>query len=346
MNGVTRRKVILLSIIALMIPMVIWANGEAEGSSVTKSNPVVIRIGHESNPGEPIDLAVKEWKRLLEEKSNGTMKIEIFPASQLGSKNNIIDQMQAGSAVVTIADGAFYADRGVPDFGIQFAPYLFSDMDEALKLPRTDWWKEQEKKLSEKAGLQIVTANWVYGARHTMTTEPVSHVSDLEGMKIRTPTNTIQIKGFEVLGATPTPMTLSEVYTSLQQGVIEGVENPLHILYNGRFYEVAKYLALDGHVMNVASWVTGSKFYKTLNSEQQELFRSTGDEAGRFLNNIQNGLFNEYLGKLKAAGVTVTEVNLEEFRQASKAFYSLPEINSLWSRDLYKTVRAALDSVN
>ena len=91
---------------------------------------VVIQLGYENNPGEAIDLGCNEWARLVEEKSGGTMKIEVFPSSQLGAKVDLIDQMLAGAPVITLADGAFYADRGVPDFGILFGPYLFSDWEE------------------------------------------------------------------------------------------------------------------------------------------------------------------------------------------------------------------------
>ena len=341
------KKTIVLLLSLFMMTALLAAGGKAEGEKKQASDakPVVIQIGHESNPGEPVDLSVNEWKRILEDKSKGTMQVKIYPASQLGSKNNIIDQMQAGLGVITLADGAFYADRGVPDFGIQFAPYLFADMNEALKLPKTSWWKEQVAKLEQK-GLKILTANWIYGARHTLTKKPVRKVADLKGMKIRTPTNTIQIKSFEVLGAAPTPMTLSEVYTALQQGVIDGVENPLHILYNGRFYEVAKYLILDGHIMNVTSWLTGTKFFSTLTPDQKNLLMSTGDEAGLFNNKIQENLFDSMLKKLKEAGVEViTDVNLKEFQEASKAFYSLPEIKSKWTPGLFETVTASLKEV-
>ena len=91
---------------------------------------VVLRIGYENNPGEPLDVALNKWKQLVAEKSNGTMELELYPSSQLGSKNDLIDQMIAGEPVMTLANGAWYADRGVKDFGIMFAPYLFDNWDQ------------------------------------------------------------------------------------------------------------------------------------------------------------------------------------------------------------------------
>lgn len=343
------KKTIAILIMALMVLSLFTACGSPaqpkedaatnEQSDAKENNEVVIQIGYANNPGEPIDLAINEWKKLIEEKSNGSMKVEIFPSSQLGSKNDLIDQMLAGDSVITLADGAFYADRGVPDFGIVFGPYLFDSWEDCWKLTESSWYKEQSDKLEEK-GLKLLTSNWIYGARHTLTTKPVRTVEDLKGMKIRVPNNTIQIKGFEVLGATPTPMALGEVYTSLQQGTIDGLENPLPVLYNGKFYEVAKYLTLDGHVKNFTTWITGTEFFNSLTSEQQQILIETGNEAGLYNNELQEKVTQETLDKLKAEGVEIIEVDTSEFKEASKTFYSLPEFTSTWSEGLYDTVKA------
>ncbi|WP_422444820.1 DctP family TRAP transporter solute-binding subunit [Thermoanaerobacterium sp. DL9XJH110] len=340
--------VLLVSLIALSLLTACGSsstskenNQSGTSQSAEETKPVVIQIGYENNPGEPVDLACKEWKRLLEEKSNGSIKVELFPSSQLGSKNDLIDQMLAGSSVITLADGAFYADRGVPDFGITFGPYLFDSWEQCWKLVNSDWWKGQSTIL-ERKGLKLLTANWIYGERHLLTKKPVKTVADLKGMKIRVPNNTIQIKGFEVLGATPTPMPLGEVYTALQQGTIDGLENPLPVLYNGKFHEVAKYLTLTGHVKNFTTWICGVKFFDSLSPEQQKLLIETGNEAGVYNNKIQEEVTQETLEKLKAEGVKVIEPDISEFKEAARAFYSLPEFTSIWSPGLYDTVKDAM----
>lgn len=341
-----KKKMAILLTAVMILSMLVGCSSPASNPATSDKpaqdvKPVVVQIGYENNPGEPIDLAINEWKRLLEEKSGGTMKMEVFPSSQLGSKNDIIDQMMAGASVITLADGAFYSDRGVPDFGITFGPYLFGSWDECWALTESDWWNDQSNKLEEK-GLKILTSNWMYGDRHTLTTKPVRSVADLKGMKIRVPNNTIQIKGFEVLGATPTPMPLGEVYTALQQGTIDGLENPLPVLYNGKFHEVAKYLTLDGHIKNFTTWVTGTEFFNSLTPEQQQLLIETGNEAGLYNNSIQEEITQETLEKLKAEGVEVIEVNSSEFEDAAKKFYELPDFTSKWSDGLYDKVKESM----
>ncbi|MBE6906859.1 MAG: DctP family TRAP transporter solute-binding subunit [Ruminococcaceae bacterium] len=316
----------------------------ASQSAAEGAEPVLLQIAYENNPGEPIDLACNEWKKLLEEKSGGSMKVELFPSSQLGSKTDLIDQVLAGAPVCTIADGAFYAERGVPDFGIVFGPYLFDSWDECWKLTKSDWYQEQSKKL-EDAGLKILASNWVYGERHTLTKKPVHTPDDLKGMKIRVANSIIFIKGFDVLGATPTPMALGDVYTALQQGTIDGLENPLPVLYNGKFQEVAKYLVLDGHVKNFTTWTVGTDFFNSLTPEQQKLLVETAEEAGVKNNDFQAAAEQEVREKLIADGVTIYEPTAEEkelFRQAALKFYEDPEICGAWTDGLYDTVNAIL----
>ena len=259
----------------LAIAMLAGCGGQ---QSASKDGKIVIQVGYENNPGEPFDQGVNKWKELLEQKSNGTMTIETYPSSQLGSKNDLIDQMIAGQPVVTLADGAFYADRGVKDFGIVFGPFLFDNWDQCWKLVKSQWYADKSKELESK-GLKILGSNWVYGARHTLTTKPVNAVEDLKGLKIRVPNNAIQVKGFEVLGAVPTPMPLGDTYTALQQGTIDGVENPLPVLYNGKFQEVAKYLILDGHVKNFTTLVCGAQFFNNLTPEQQKMHDTLPDRS-------------------------------------------------------------------
>ena len=305
--------------------------------ATTATAAVTIMIGYENNPGEPIDLACNEWKRLVEEKSNGEMVVEIFPSSQLGSKDNIIDQAMAGDCVITLANGAFFQDRGVKDFGVVFAPYLFESWEQLDKLAASDWFAQKKAELSD-LGLTILTG-WHYGARDTMTTKKVVTAADIKGMKIRVPNNSLQVKGMAATGAVPTPMSLGEVYTALQQGTIDGLENPLTVLYNGAYQEVCKYLILDHHILDYTCWVMGTDFFNTLTPEQQQILIEAGDEAGVYNNNMLEETTNKALEDLKAAGVEVVDFDRDSFVAASESFYADPEIQAMWSEGLIDQIK-------
>lgn len=304
---------------------------------------VVLQIGFENSISEPIGQALEKWQQLVEEKGDGSLKIELFPDSQLGNKNELIDGMTLGEPYITLADGAFYADYGVADFGIVFGPFLFDDWDQCWTLIESDWYAEQCAELETK-GLKLVASNWKYGERHTLTTKPVTTVDDLAGMKIRVPGNQIQSIGFDVLGATSTGMALDEVYQALQTGTIDGAENPLATLYGRKLHEVAKYLILDGHVKNFTTWVMSADLFNSLTPEQQELLVSTGEEAGLYNNELVDASEAEYLQMMKDEGVTVTELTdetLAGFKEKAQAFYEQGSTFG-WSDGLYDTVRAAM----
>lgn len=319
------------------------AASASTSSSVPSSDKVTLQLGFENSLSEPVGKAAQKWADLLAEKSGGTMEIVLYPDSQLGNKSDLIDSMLLGENVATLADGAFYADYGVPDFGIVFGPFLFDNWDQCWTLIKSDWYKDQCAKLEDK-GLKILASNWAYGARHTLTVKPVNTVDDLAGMKIRVPNNKIQSLGFDVLGATSTGMALGDVYQALQTKTIEGAENPLSTLYGRKLHEVAKYLILDGHVLNFTTWVCSNDWFNSLTKEQQEWLVETGEEAGVYNNEVQKASEQEYLQKMKDEGVTVvepTEEVLDGFRAKAKAFYEQGDQFG-WSDGLYETVRAAM----
>lgn len=304
---------------------------------------VKVQIGFENSLSEPVGQALLKWQQLLEEQGDGSILIELFPDSQLGTKSELIDSMLLGEPVITLADGAFYADYGVRDMGILFGPFLFETWEQCWALTESDWYAEQSELLEEK-GLKLLASNWKYGERHTMTNSLVETPDDLRGMIIRVPNNQIQTQGFNALGATATGMALNEVYQALQTGTIDGAENPLATLYGRRLQEVAPYLLMTGHVKNFTTWVTGTAFFDTLTPEQQELLVSTGREAGLYNNDLVDQYEEEYLQLMLDEGVTVTELSskeVDQFVEAAQSFYQKGD-DFGWSDNLYETVRAAM----
>lgn len=290
--------------------------GTSTSTPAPSGDKVTLQLGFENSLSEPVGQAAEKWAELVAEKSNGTMELVLYPDSQLGDKSELIDSMLLGEPVCTLADGAFYADYGVPDFGIVFGPFLFDNWEQCWTLIESDWYKEQCAQLEDK-GLKLLASNWAYGARHTLTVNPVNTVDDLAGMKIRVPNNKIQSLGFDVLGAASTGMALGDVYQALQTKTIDGAENPLSTLYGRKLHEVAKYLILDGHVLNFTTWVCSNDWFNSLTEEQQNILLETGKEAGIFNNEVQAEADAEYLQKMKDEGVTVVEPSdevMEGFR--------------------------------
>jgi tripartite ATP-independent transporter DctP family solute receptor len=353
------KKLAVLAITALLAAGLVFANGGQESSSGAKAassnasgsastaapaKKVVVQIAYENNPGEQVDQACHQWKTILEKMSGGQFDVQLFPSSQLGSKDQLIDQIQSGMNVVTIADGSFLGQRGAPDLGIVFAPYIFSSWDDCWKLEKSDWWKQQMA-LVEKNGIKAVTANWIYGDRETNTKKPIRTPDDFNGIKIRVPNTPIQIEGMRVMGAIPTPMALGDVYTAMQQGVIDGMENPLATIYGQKTYEVAKYITMDAHIKNFSIWICSTTWFNSLTPDQQKWLCESGDQAGLYNNKIAQQDQQKIVDELKAKGVEIinlTPDQLKAFQEKAKGFYNYPDIKKMFSPGLYDTVKAAM----
>jgi TRAP-type transport system periplasmic protein len=305
------------------------------GSGLTMAAPKYsIKVAYENNPGEPLDLAVKEWARVFKEKTNGQAELKLFPSSMLGSKKDVMEQMKLGSGVITLTDGGFLADY-VPDFGILMGPYLANDYKDLFKLTKTPWFSDLSSKLDAK-GLHIVTSNWLYGTRHFLLKKPARTPEELHGVKLRSPNNRIQIEAIKAMGATPTPMPLSEVYPALSTGVIDGTESPISVFYAMKAYEAAKFLVKTGYIHNISQWVIGEKYYSKLPPDIQKALAESADAGGDFMTNSVVASEKDAVEKLKNAGVTVIEVDREAFKKAAMTTYTkFPE----WTPGLYEKVQ-------
>ena len=336
-----RSRYYIVAVCLLVMSVLLTACGGKE-----KDKKVIhIQIAYENNTDEPLSKACEKWKELLEEKSNGEFQVDLYPSSQLGTKNDIINQAIAGDAVITLANGAFYSDLGVKDFGVVFAPYLFRSWDDIEKLAQSDWWEKQEQNVKNQTGLTIVGKNWHYGVRNTLTRKKVESPSDLKGKKIRVPSNLLQVDSINVLGAAATPMSLGDVYTSLQQGTIDGLENPITVIESGKYQEVAKYLLLDAHIYDLTTWCCGDEFYNSLSEKQKKILTETCEEAGVYNNEIVEEAEAKSLKELKKEGVKVQEVSDEEkdeWEKASESFYKNAEKKYGWTPDLIETVKSII----
>lgn len=300
-------------------------------------DPVTLKVAYENHPGEPLDKVMHYWADLLKERSQGQILLELYPSSQLGAKNDVMEQAMMGMNVITLSDVAFLADYE-PDLGVLFGPYLSSDPDKLFEIYESDWFKAKSDALKEK-GVHLVMTNYLYGVRQLLAKKPVHTPEDLKGMKVRVPSNVMQIKTFEALGASPTPMPLGDVYPALTQGMIDGVENPISVLYGQKLHEQAKYLSMISYITNTSVWVGGEAFFSTLDPAVVAMIHETGYEAGLRSQKVAMEEDDRLIEQMKAAGVEVIYPDVAPFREKALAVYEqFPE----WSPNLYETIQDQL----
>ncbi len=309
----------------------------ALGVTGVAAQDVKLRVAYENNPGEPVDIVANYWKDLVAEKSGGRIALELYPSSQMGSKADVTEQAIAGLNVVQISDVGFLADYE-PDLGVLFGPYLTDDPAKLFAIYDGEWFKAKDEALRAK-GVRIVMPNLLYGVRQLITTKPVRTPADLAGMKIRVPNNIMQIKILEAMGATATPLPLGETFGALAQGVIDGVENPIAVLYGQKFHEEAKYLSMINYLTNTAMFIGGEAYFSTLAPEDAALIQETAYEAGLYSQKLITELDAKMVEEMKAAGVEVIDVDTAAFKDLTMKVYSeFPE----WTPGLYEQIQAEI----
>jgi TRAP-type transport system periplasmic protein len=308
-------------------------------STDTPPEKYVIKIAYGNQPGEPTDLGVQEWARLAAQMSNGRIELQPYPASQLGSQQDVVEQVRLGAPVITISDGGYLMDY-LPDIGITYAPFLTRDYEAYFQLMDSPWFEGVCDRL-RGLGFEVVTAKWVYGTRHLLATHPVKTPADMKGLKIRTPAAPTLIKTIEYMGGVPTPMPLSEVYPALTQGVIDGAENPLPVLTGAKLHEGATYLSLTGHLQNVSIWIGSSKGLAKLPADMVQIIKDSAEAAARFTYEQVSQNDQEALDTMRAAGVTVITPDVEAFRTAISPIYT-----EMFRPGLYDEVRRHIKEGN
>lgn len=308
--------------------------------SVNAFSATEIMIAYGNQPGEPIDKAMHFWADKVKEKSNGDIIFKLFPSSQLGGQTEVLEQARFGANIITISDYGELMDI-VPDLGIVNAPYLSQSFEKKSKLLHSDWFKGLSKQL-DKQNIHIVIPDVIYGTRHLLTKKPVTKPEDLKGMKVRVQHSRVYLETIKAMGGVPTPMSLSDVYPGLSEGIIDGLENPTVVLYGGKFYEVAKNLNLTAHTTNMSPFIAGTAFWDTLTPEQQKIIVDSGNEMVVFGANQVQAAEKEAIENLRKAGVKINQVDIKAFSDTvrSKIQEAFPE----WTPNLYKNIQAQLET--
>jgi tripartite ATP-independent transporter DctP family solute receptor len=268
------------------------------------------------------------FQELLEKGSNGEIEVRIFPSSQLGPDREMIESVQTSVIEIAVPPSSFFAGWDSA-FSVIELPYMYPSKDVALKVLNGAAGDEMLKKLEAQ---YLVGLGWLEnGMRHvTNNVRPILSPEDLSGIKLRTMKVPAHVDTFTALGANPTPMNFGEVYSGLQQGVIDGQENPIALIDAQRFYEVQKYMSLTGHVYTTYIPVISKIFFDELSAEYQALLLESMKKAADYQQELVNAEESNQLEKIKQSGVEVVELSeeqlmaLQELTESVRAKYREP----------------------
>ncbi|MBB4019510.1 tripartite ATP-independent transporter DctP family solute receptor [Chelatococcus caeni] len=281
---------------------------------------VVLRLAENQPDDNPVTIAMREFAKLVDEKTKGGVKVEVYAGAQLGQEPETIEQTQAGIIDLARVNSVVLANVS-PSMGVFTLPYVFRDAEHKYKVLDGEVGKEVTADL-EKVGLvgfpymEAGTRNF-----YTRAGKPVKSLEDLKGLKIRVQPARISTRMVELLGATPTPMNYGEVFSALQTGVIDGAENDYVSYVTSSHYEAAPNLIEDGHLSPPAILVMNKQKFDSLSEEHRKAIVEAADEAAKFERKAMFAANEEAKKKVEAAGVTIVSVDNEPFRKAVEPIY-------------------------
>lgn len=280
------------------------APGLAQAQSKT------IKFVNQNAKGHPIVLGMDKFAEIVEAKSGGKLKVQVFPGGALGSDQANVSALQGGTLEMASMNSGIFASL-VKDFAIYDFPFLFANPAEADAVVDGPFGKNLHAKLEEK-GL-VGLGYYELGFRHiTNSKRPITKVEDIAGLKLRVIPNPINIDWVSALGANPTPLPFPELYAALEQKAVDGQENPVATINGAKLYEVQKHLALTYHQYNPQSIVVSKKFWDGLSADEKKIVQDAVNESIKYQREQSRALAGSLLETLKKNGMQVTELSAAE----------------------------------
>ena len=269
---------------------------------------------------DPLYKGLESFVTGVADASGGRIEVKLFPNSQLGPDEDVLEQARAGAPVAVIVDGGRLATY-VNEFGIMGAPYLANGYDGVRKVAVSPLFEEWVTKLHDTAQLQVLSFNWWQGERHLWTKVPVKAPADLAGVRMRTPGAPVWTETVTAMGAVPTPMPFADVYSALQQNVIDAAEAQLPAGQGAKLFEVTKYLTKTGHINLITGMVTSAGWYDSLPDDLKKVVRDEALKAGDVGSYGTRDALAQIEKDLAAAGMTVDAIDTSVFKDATAGVY-------------------------
>ena len=293
------------------------STGEDNNSEGSEGSERVITIGHVTADTHLLHLSAEKFKEVVEEKSDGTMVVDIYPQQQLGTEPDMMEQMSSGSLDMVWSTIANLTTKSNA-LNAWNMPYLIEDLDTLKQLVDSDIAMELLGTLDESEGAHPVGYITIEN-RHLVSTEPITTLDHLQGLKVRIPPGTSTSEFYEAIGASPTPVSMQEVYNSLQTGVLDAADADVDAVLTNRYYEVADHVTLTGHHDWVIALLYSQTIWDTLNDEEKQIIEEAAKEASDYSYELTKEKQAEYIEQAKEQGVTFHEFeDMDEIRDIAQ----------------------------
>jgi tripartite ATP-independent transporter DctP family solute receptor len=274
----------------------------------------------------------------IKKRTNGKYDIVVFPASQLGNENQINEGLGLGTVDI-IYTGVSFAATSYKPLGITGAPFMLRDFDHWKAYRASKLFQDLAKGYEDKAKHKILAITY-YGQRHVTANKMIMKPEDMKGMKLRVPPAPLFLMFTKSVGANATPIAFAEVYLALQQGTVDGQENPLPTIMAKKFYEVQSHIILTGHITESLVTVVGSHVWSKLTPDEQKIFSDVLKEAASHATDAIATSEKTLAAEFKKLGKTVVEPDREAFRKAAIPLHNDASAGAGWTQAQYDELQA------
>jgi tripartite ATP-independent transporter DctP family solute receptor len=299
-----------------LLPQLLGAPGPAD----SRAAEFDLTEAHTTTPDHPYTLGMVRYAQLIRERTQGRIAVQIHHSRQLGDERQVVEGLQLGTVHLTVTStgplGGF-----VPEINVVDLPFLFRDAQHAHRVLDGEIGRNLLGKF-DAVGIKGL-AFWENGFRHITTSKkPIQEPTDLKGLKIRVMENKVHQAAFRQLGADATPMAWGEVFTSLQQGLLDAQENPIPIIYTFKLNEVQRFVSLTGHVYSPAPVLMGKKAWDRISTELQRIILEAALEVASYQRGLIREQEHKQIAELQAKGMVVIEhPDKAAFREAMKPVF-------------------------
>lgn len=296
----------------------------------------VLKWAHVYEASEPYHTCAVAAGDTLAERTDNRLGIEVFPASSLGKEVDINEGLGFGTVDI-IWTGQLFAGRAFGPIAIGGAPFMFRGYDHWDAYRNSDLFGEMLEGYNDATGNHAITLAY-YGARHTTSNAPILEPADMEGMKLRVPNAPLYMMFPRAVGANPTPIAFAEVYLALQQGTVDGQENPLPTIQAKKFYEVQSDINLTGHIIDSLLGIVGGPTWGSLDEADQATLTTVIEETSVCVTDQIRASEAELADWFREQGNNVNEVDITPFREAVMEMHN-GEM-ATWDQETYDQLQA------
>lgn len=319
-----RKGLISVLLIAFLTLSLVGCGGSEETGSGegTGDKQYVLKHCHVLSTSEPFHEGFLKWAKAVEERTNGRLKIEVYPAGQMGVEEDLLEQAKEGVNVSHNTDAARLG-MYVEEIAVMNGPYFVDNLEEVEKLKDSPTLQKYIDEV-EKYGLKVLSYNWVQTHRHFFTKVEVDKPEDLAGLRIRTPGSPIWQESVRALGAEPVAMNFGDMYSGIQQGAIDGAELVYANIPGAKLYEVLDYANETGHILLINFQVCSADWFYSLPEEYQQILVEECDKAGMEVSKKMEENIESIKAELEKAGMIINDdCDIEAFRKAGERAYEV-----------------------